>query len=524
MSFAAPLAVQPPTGFTYGSGVLIGNLTTLSGTPLSSSQAVAGPSLSGGVPVSAILELQSTTATFLLPRMTTSQRNALVTIVVGMMIYNSTTNSMQMYQGGSPGWVSMSAGAGGVVGPGSSTTNAIATYADTSGVTLLNSVAILDGSGNLSGLNTVANAVGTAAAPSYAFTGRTNTGMYSSLSNTLDFAADGTRHLEVGGAVVAVNYATITGSTTGNPVLIGAAGSDSNVSVEIVPKGTGALLNAVGATATPSYSFVGRSDTGFYSSAAATIDVATTGGRQAQFANVATAVNYLVFSGNSTASPPTVAAAGSDSNIDIAVQAKGTGAFAVLGTAAATAGTLKLWNAGNTFNTSLVSANVAANKSWTLPLLDATVSGAPLTSNASGVLSFANDGVLSFSSTLSSANIQAMYATPVQILAAAPANTMYVIHRFVWETVFVIAQANGGNVGLQYGTTAHLAGTAATATFANTVVNAAASTAIAVSGALAATARTSLVATSICISNDGAAFDTGTSTAKFTVYYSVVSI
>lgn len=53
---------------------------------------------------SAKLEIDSTTGALLLPRMTTAQRDAL-TAVNGMILYNSTLNKVQVYEGGA--WASV---------------------------------------------------------------------------------------------------------------------------------------------------------------------------------------------------------------------------------------------------------------------------------------------------------------------------------------------------------------------------------------------------------------------------------
>ena len=68
---------------------------------------LAAPTLIGAdaSPVaSALLELKSTTGALLLPRMTTTQRNAL-TAVNGMLIYNTTTNVVEAYENGA--WVNV---------------------------------------------------------------------------------------------------------------------------------------------------------------------------------------------------------------------------------------------------------------------------------------------------------------------------------------------------------------------------------------------------------------------------------
>ncbi len=58
----------------------------------------------GSPATSALLELSSTTGALLVPRMTTTQRNAL-TPVNGMIIYNTTTNQMQGHINGA--WTAM---------------------------------------------------------------------------------------------------------------------------------------------------------------------------------------------------------------------------------------------------------------------------------------------------------------------------------------------------------------------------------------------------------------------------------
>lgn len=55
--------------------------------------------IGGTADADAILDLQSTTKGFLPPRMTTTQRNAISTPPAGLMVYNSTTNKLNFYNG-----------------------------------------------------------------------------------------------------------------------------------------------------------------------------------------------------------------------------------------------------------------------------------------------------------------------------------------------------------------------------------------------------------------------------------------
>ena len=52
---------------------------------------------------SAVLELQSTTKGFLPPRMTSLERDAIVSPAQGLIIYNTTTNCIEIYNG--IGWL-----------------------------------------------------------------------------------------------------------------------------------------------------------------------------------------------------------------------------------------------------------------------------------------------------------------------------------------------------------------------------------------------------------------------------------
>lgn len=63
----------------------------------------------------ALLHLESTTQGLLLPRMTTTQRNSLASVPVGLCIFNTTTDQPEVYvdNGGSPRWESF----GGVASP-----------------------------------------------------------------------------------------------------------------------------------------------------------------------------------------------------------------------------------------------------------------------------------------------------------------------------------------------------------------------------------------------------------------------
>jgi hypothetical protein len=93
----------------------------------------------------------------------------------------------------------------------------------------------------------------------------------------------------------AVNYLQATGSATGNNVSFSAAGTDANIGIDFSSKGFGSLRFFTG------------------------------GNRQFNIADTASAVNYLQVTGGATGVAATLSAAGSDTNIDLALTPKGTG-------------------------------------------------------------------------------------------------------------------------------------------------------------------------------------------------------
>jgi hypothetical protein len=92
----------------------------------------------------------------------------------------------------------------------------------------------------------ISNATGSAGTPSYSFTGDLNTGMYSSGADTLDFATGGTKRASISTSAIVVDPSCI-------------------------------ISNATGSAGTPSYSFTGDLNTGMYSSGADTLNFATAG-------------------------------------------------------------------------------------------------------------------------------------------------------------------------------------------------------------------------------------------------------
>lgn len=101
----------------------------------------------------------------------------------------------------------------------------------------------------------------------------------------------------------AVNYLKFENNATGFPPSITSLGSDTNISLALVSKGSGYI-----------------SLTGY-------------GGltNLALFTSIASAVNYIVFQNNATGSAPAISALGGDANVTLQLNGKGTSGVAIVG-------------------------------------------------------------------------------------------------------------------------------------------------------------------------------------------------
>jgi len=112
----------------------------------------------------------------------------------------------------------------------------------------------------------------------------------------------GNQSLQVNNVASAVNYAQIVGAVTGGAPTLLAVGTDANIGFNILGKGTGTL--AIGGTAAAPSLYV---------------------------AQVTSQVNSFSVYGNISGQAPTLSAVGSDANIPINIQAKGTSGISFQG-------------------------------------------------------------------------------------------------------------------------------------------------------------------------------------------------
>ena len=131
----------------------------------------------------------------------------------------------------------------------------------------------------------------------------------------------------------AANNIEIENEAAGSGPILRVVGSDTDIDLNLIAKGTGGVIVPAGAVATPGLILSGDSDTGIYSSAANQIGFSV----QADLGLVinsasASAVNYFQINNSIATNGPELIAAGTDTDIDVEVIPKGTGATTFGGT------------------------------------------------------------------------------------------------------------------------------------------------------------------------------------------------
>lgn len=118
----------------------------------------------------------------------------------------------------------------------------------------------------------------------------------------------------------AVNYVQVTGGASGDPanVTISAQGSSTNCGIKIAGKGTG-LISLEPNSGSPRFTVQNNS-------AQTDIAIAANGNPALRATNTANQVNWFTLTGSIASSGPILSAAGSDTNIDLNLTTKGTGA------------------------------------------------------------------------------------------------------------------------------------------------------------------------------------------------------
>lgn len=180
---------------------------------------------------------------------------------------------------------------------------------------------------------------------------------------------------------------------------------------------------------------------------------------------------------------------------------------------------------------SLTSGNILVGSVGNVPT-SVSMSG-DATIIASGALTIANNAVTSAkisplvrkyaTVSISASAFNGMYATPVQLVAAAGANTLIVLDQLqLVMTYGAAAFAAGGTAAVQYDSTANGAGVIASTTLANTVFQATASNTFTMNAGVVALPFSTTVNKGLYLSNISGAFTTGDSTFVANIWYRVI--
>jgi hypothetical protein len=190
-------------------------------------------------------------------------------------------------------------------------------------------------------------------------------------------------------------------------------------------------------------------------------------------------------------------------------------------------GDIFVGNASNIATGVAMSGDATMSNTGALTIGAGAVTGSKIANNAVDYTQLALDVAASATVSLTAAQINGMYATPVQLIAAPGAGKLILIDSILWDIAFVSAQyAAGGAIAAQYGNTVHGAGPAASGTLAAASLNGVAASGFlsnAGSAGLLNVAASASENTAVYLSNATGAFTTGDSTVHLYIRYRVVS-
>ena len=120
-----------------------------------------------------------------------------------------------------------------------------------------------------------------------------------------------------------------------------------------------------------------------------------------------------------------------------------------------------------------MSGDATISNTGALTIGAGAVTGSKIAANTVDYAHIAPDVAATATVALTAAQVNGMYATPVQLLPAPGAGKLIIIDSILWDIAFVSAQyVAGGAIAAQYGNTVHGAGPAASATLAAATLNA----------------------------------------------------
>jgi hypothetical protein len=190
-------------------------------------------------------------------------------------------------------------------------------------------------------------------------------------------------------------------------------------------------------------------------------------------------------------------------------------------------GDIFVGNASNIATGVAMSGDATISNTGALTIGAGAITGSKIANNGVDYAQLALDVAATATVNLTAAQVNGMYATPVQLLAAPGAGKLIIIDQILWDIAFVSAQyAAGGAIAAQYGNTVHGAGPAASGSLAAASLNGVAASGYlsngGISGSLNVTSAASLN-TAVFLSNATGAFTTGNSTVTMYVKYRVVT-